>query len=179
MYKNIFITGKRNCGKSTLLNNILKEINLNYSGYKTLPYYVEGVESGYYLKSLAKHEKLSTIISVKVDKFHVIPIIENFNLIGSKVLKHSRENKKSNIIILDEVGFLENNSKEFKDEIIKCLECNKLVLGVLKKYNVEFLKNIANRKDTLVIDIENILYENRKILKDYLINLIKGYEIGG
>ncbi|WP_242947208.1 GTPase [Clostridium haemolyticum] len=24
MYKNIFITGKRNCGKSTLLNNILK-----------------------------------------------------------------------------------------------------------------------------------------------------------
>ena len=176
IYKNIFITGRRNCGKSTLINEVLKETNSNYSGYRTFPYKVEGKEAGYYLKSLQKDNISSCIISVKLGEGRVKPIIENFNLTGYQILKNSIEDKDSNIIVLDEIGFLENDAKKFKNEIIKCIQSNKLVLGVLKKQDTELFSNIVHRKDTLIIDIENIPCKIRTELKKFLVNIIKTYK---
>lgn len=173
IYKNIFLTGERNCGKSTLINNILSEIKLEYRGYKTLPYYIDNDEMGYYLRGLFKDENLKGVISVKVKENKVVPIIDTFDFMGTYILRKSIEDKNSNIIILDEIGFLENKSEKFKNEIHNCLSSKKFVLGVLKKKDTEFLNGIKDRQDTLVINIENISYDDRDILKEELVRLLK------
>lgn len=173
IYKNILLTGERNCGKSTLINKILNEINLEYRGYKTLPYYIDNDEMGYYLRGLFKDKNLKGVISVKIKENKVVPIIDTFDFMGTYILRKSIEDKNSNIIILDEIGFLENRSEKFKNEIHNCLSSKKIVLGVLKKKDTEFLNSIKNRKDTLVINIENIPFKDRYMLEIEIINLIK------
>ncbi|MGL4572567.1 MAG: nucleoside-triphosphatase [Clostridium sp.] len=179
-YKNILITGKRNCGKSTLINNILENINLKHSGYRTLPYYINGYMQGYYIHGYVEElerKNLYSPISIKVSNNKCIRITETFNILGTYILRTSRKNINSTLILLDEIGFLEDESEEFKVEIHNCLSSKKFCLGVLKDKDSEFLNSIKFRNDTLIINIEEISYEDRKIIQEDIENYIRLYQL--
>lgn len=181
-YKNILITGNRNCGKSTLIDNILENINLKYGGYRTLPYYISGYMQGYYLHGYIdeiERKKLYSPISIKVSDNKCIRITETFNILGTYILKVSRMQRNSTLILLDEIGFLEDDSEEFKLEVHNCLSSKKFCLGVLKDRDSEFLNSIKIRNDTLVINIEEISYEDRKIIQEDIENYIRLYQLEG
>ena len=171
---NIFLTGAIKCGKSTLVNKILEELNLSYSGYRTLPYFINDLHQGFYIESCI--ENICKPISVKIEGYKMIPILEAFEIIGVDILKRSIDSLNSKIILLDEIGFLEKEAYRFKDEIKKCLDSQKFVIGVLRKMEDEFFDYIKERKDTLVIDIENIDYEFRGEICNNIINLCKEHE---
>ncbi|SHI73618.1 nucleoside-triphosphatase [Clostridium cavendishii DSM 21758] len=175
--KNVFVTGRKKCGKSTLINNILNELNITYSGYRTLPYYINNVQQGFYIHGYIENENICKPISVKIQDYKMVPIIETFEFIGVDILKKSIEASNSKLILLDEIGFLEKEAYKFKKEIIRCLDNNKFVLGVLRKMNDEFLNYIKGREDTLVIDIENIDYKDRKEMLKNIVNILKKEEI--
>lgn len=175
-YKNILLTGKRNCGKSTLINKILDHMGIEYTGYRTLPYYINGYMQGYYLHGyIDEVEKgcLYSPISIKISNNRCIRVTETFDTLGYLILKHSRKQKHCKLILLDEIGFLEDDSEKFKLEIKKCLDSEKFCLGVLKDKNSEFLNSIKLRTDTLIINIEDISYNDRKIIQDDIENYIK------
>ena len=77
--------------------------------------------------------------------------------------------KESEIIILDEIGRFEENFNEFKESVYRVLDSEKLVLGVLKKYDGEFINSIKNRIDTLVFEVN---YDNRDIIPMKVIDSI-------
>ena len=174
--KNVFLTGSIKCGKSTLINNILEKLNTSYSGYRTLPYYINNVQQGFYIEGCMENENICKPISVKIEDYKMIPIVETFEIIGVNILKKSVEDLKSEIILLDEIGFLEKEAYKFKKEIINCLDNNKFVIGVLRKMNDEFIDYIKRREDTLVIDIENIDYESREDVCNNIISIINEEE---
>lgn len=181
-YKNILLTGKRNCGKSTLINKILDHMGGEYTGYRTLPYYINGYMQGYYLRGYIdeiEKRNLYSPISIKVSNDRCIKVTETFDILGSYILKESRKQNNCNIILLDEIGFLEDDSEEFKLEINKCLDSEKFCLGVLKDKDSEFLNSIKLRTDTLIINIEDISYDDRKIIQDDIENYIKLHILKG
>lgn len=155
MRKNIFLTGKSGCGKSTLLNKILDSLNIKYSGYRTLPYYINDKFKGFYIHGYVDYEYNFSPISIKVGDRKSIGIKETFQNTGYEILKRSRTSEENNLILMDEIGIFEEEAINFKREIIKSLECEKNVLGVIKKKENTFLKEISERSDVLVIDIED------------------------
>ncbi|MBW6408750.1 nucleoside-triphosphatase [Clostridium weizhouense] len=173
MYKNIFITGKIQCGKSTLINKVLDELKIAYSGYRTLPYYINGEKGGYYIETINLKHKLKDKISINISSQKCTALIKGFDITGVEILRNSMEDKVSKIILLDEIGILEKCSSQFIKEINNCLNNEKLVIGVLKRKDDEFLNGISERSDSLVINIEQSTYEERENIKKQIIKYIE------
>ena len=174
-YKNIFLTGEIAIGKSTIINKFIQSLDktVNLKGFKTLEIYNNDKVYGYYIdnKSLREDlkgkclEKIDTncIIGVKNYKKKIcIPFMDTFNNEGVEILKDSLS---ADLIIMDELGFLEKNSEDFKKYIYKILDSNTPTLGVIKKKKNSFLESIINRKDVLILEVTR---DNR----DYIIEEI-------
>lgn len=56
--KNVFLTESIKCGKSTLINSILKKLNISYSGYRTVPYYINNIQQGFYIQRYIENENI-------------------------------------------------------------------------------------------------------------------------
>lgn len=171
--KNIFLTGISGCGKSTLINKILDTLNIKYSGYRTKPYFIKDLNKGFYMEGYIKAKNNFSPISVKFENKKPIPILETFEVLGCEILRKSIKYSNTKLILMDEIGVLEDSALEFKKEIINCLESKKIVLGVIKKKDNDFLNYLKNRKDIIVFDIEN---KSNKQLEDiyfYILEEIK------
>lgn len=154
MIKNIFITGEKGIGKSTLLNKLITEMNLKVSGFKTLPYEIESQRMGFYLKGLIETSECmnNRPISIQNSKMSCIPITETFETLGVEVLSKSLKNVHP-IIVMDELGRLERNAEKFNQEVYKVLEGPKIVLGILQQVQVPLVEAIQKRKDTLIFTL--------------------------
>lgn len=154
MIKNIFITGEKGSGKSTLLNKLIEEMNLEVSGFKTLPYEIESQRKGFYLKGLTEMsmEMNNRPISIQDSLISCTPIIETFETLGVEVLRRSLHDTRS-IIIMDELGRLEKQAEKFNQEVHKVLESNKIVLGVLQQTQVPLIESIKQREDTIIFTL--------------------------
>ncbi|WML37793.1 nucleoside-triphosphatase [Clostridium sp. OS1-26] len=96
------------------------------------------------------------------------PLIENFNIISETILLKSLYYR--DLIVLDELGFLEEGSELFKETIYKILDSNKPVLGVLKECNTDFINKIKSRNDVYVVKIDE---DNRNLMKDEILELLQ------
>lgn len=74
---------------------------------------------------------------------------------------------------MDEIGVLERDASKFKEEIIKCLNSDQLVIGVIKKKDNEFLNYIKFNKGNIIIDIEDKSNYERKLIINKIITMIK------
>lgn len=157
--KNILLTGEIKVGKSTIINKIIDKYfgDSVILGFKTLPFYENDEIKGYYIedqfkKSVKPSEE--NIVGRVLDKKHrCYGIKGTFENKGVDILNNAL-NMESDLILLDELGFFENDSENFKKRIIEVFESPKRVIGVLKKKDVEFLNSIKFRKDILIIEVD-------------------------
>lgn len=173
--KNIFLTGISGCGKTTLINKILDDLNIKYSGYRTKPYYIKDLNKGFYMEGYIKSTNNFSPISIKFENKKPIPILETFEVLGCEILRESINDLNSKLILMDEIGVLEDKALNFKNEIIRSIESQKIVLGVIKKKDNEFLNYLKERKDIVVFDIENTTNKQLEEIYFYIINEIKNY----
>ncbi|WP_024615518.1 nucleoside-triphosphatase [Clostridium sp. Ade.TY] len=173
--KNIFLTGISGCGKTTLINKILDDLNIKYSGYRTKPYYIKDLNKGFYMEGYIKSTNNFSPISIKFENKKPIPILETFEVLGCEILRESINDLNSKLILMDEIGVLEDKALNFKNEIIRSIESQKIVLGVIKKKDNEFLNYLKERKDIVVFDIENTTNKQLEEIYFYIINEIKDY----
>ena len=140
MIKNIFITGEKQIGKSTLLNKLIAEMQLSVSGFRTLPYRIENERMGFYFKGLVETDRYrnNMPISIQTSSVSCIPITETFETLGTHVLRESIEGSAS-IILMDELGRLERMATKFNQEINQVLESDKMVIGVLQQAEVPWM----------------------------------------
>lgn len=154
MIKNIFITGEKQIGKSTLLNKLIAEMQLSISGFRTLPYRIENERMGFYFSALVETDtyRNNMPISIQTSSTSCIPITETFETLGTHVLRKSIEGSAP-IILMDELGRLERMATKFNQEINQVLDSDKMVLGVLQQAEVPLLNAIKERKDTLIFTL--------------------------
>ena len=173
--KNIFLTGISGCGKTTLINKILDDLNIKYSGYRTKPYYIKDLNKGFYMEGYIKSTNNFSPISIKFENKKPIPILETFEVLGCEILRESINDLNLKLILMDEIGVLEDKALNFKKENIRSIESQKIVFGVIKKKDNEFLNYLKERKDIVVFDIENTTNKQLEEIYFYIINEIKNY----
>lgn len=140
------IEANKNTGKTTLVKKLLKVSNRKTSGFFTIrvpelcdqdglcPIYIcpineeLKVEEKYYLGKCGKGKHISND--------------ELFNTLGVELIT---TNDPSELIIIDEIGFLETNAEKYKNKVFDILASNNPVLLMIKsKPGVEFLDKIRS-----------------------------------
>ena len=150
MIKNIFITGRPGCGKTTLIKEILEELKLNAGGFYTLEIQDNGVRKGFKIitlegkKGILAHQNIKS--SYRVSKYGVN--MKDLEGIGVKsILDALKENK---IVVIDEIGKMELFSEKFKKIVEIALDSKNKVLGTIKMTRDIFTDKIRKRADTKI-----------------------------
>lgn len=137
--KNIFIEGDIKSGKSFILNNVLKRLNIKFGGFKTLPLYYEGKKIGFKLIDLMNYNE--EIVALYNFDGNLIVNSYVFDDFGVKALENGLKNY--DLIVMDELGFFEDNSEKFKEKVFEVLKSEKNVIAVIKKKKNDFLNRVS------------------------------------
>ena len=155
--KHIFLTGEIQVGKSTIINKICTELSLAPQGFKTIA--INCGESGadylyilpYNLSEPMESDKPFAKRNRNERKREGFP--EVFDELGVKILRESMINQDTNIMVMDELGFFENEAYAFQNEIIKCLDGTIPILGVIKPHRTEFLDRVRSHNNVEIIEV--------------------------
>ncbi|MEG0013237.1 MAG: nucleoside-triphosphatase [Cellulosilyticaceae bacterium] len=161
VYRNIFVTGEKGVGKSTIVAQVIEKLGMGSVGFRTLPYEIEGDRRGFYLSGLVEVGKYknNTPISVMVGSERCVGITETFETLGVEVLAKSLVCEE--VILMDELGKLERHAEVFQDMVLRCLESERVVFGVLKQCESTFIQGIMQRADTKVFEVTK---KNRELI---------------
>ncbi len=168
---NIFITGSKKCGKSTLLTSVLKELNTSYEGFITLPF------EEYHNGNTYKLVDIKTGVSAPISHFNgenFLPVKHTFDTHGLTVVSNSVLSR-AKLLVFDEIGRFERNSKEFLNEITKAFNSNKTAIAVLKKEELPHITEYKQRKDSVLFDLDEV--ENIDTVKQIILNLLRQKEL--
>lgn len=150
MQKHIVITGARQAGKSTLANRYLERVRLPYEGYRTKRISVTEVGSTYGLEDIrtGKMKEISACVGHKI-----CGIQSTFDDFGTKVVRMAMESDVP-ILLLDEIGRFEKNSMPFLKALEDTFSSGKQVIAVLKKEELPHIVRIRQRKDIVLLDLD-------------------------
>ena len=159
--KNILLTGRPRVGKSTLIRKVverLKEFGYkNIGGFYTLEVRKEGERAGFSINTLnGKTGRLAEAgfeSRFRLGRYGID--MESFEGVAVKAIEDAID--KSDIIVIDEIGFMELKSRRFRELLIKALDSPKPVIATIMRSRYEFVDRIKEREDTetMVVRVEN------------------------
>ncbi len=171
MIKKIFITGLPGCGKTTLIKEILKELDLkSFGGFFTEEIREKGERVGFKIVTLngkegiLAHKDLKS--NFKVSKYGVN--IKDLEEIGVKAILEAQ--KEGKIIVVDEIGKMELFSEKFKRAIENILNSENKVLGTIMLKENPFCDSIKKRKNVKVFHLTR---ENKEIIKKEILSFLR------
>jgi len=170
MIKNIFISGFPGCGKTTLIKEIIKELDLKAGGFYTSEIREKGQRLGFKIITLDGGEGILAHVNVKspyrVSKYKVnLKALEEIGV--AALLEALKENK---VVIIDEIGKAEMFSRKFKQTVLAVLNSKNQVLGTIKLTYDPFTDKIKKRQDTKIFYLTR---ENREDIKKQIKELLK------
>ncbi|OBR90752.1 NTPase [Clostridium ragsdalei P11] len=169
--KKIFFTGEKGIGKSTLLEKVIENIDCSIGGFIQEKEFAEGMKI---FKVISLYNPDDNYImgryDMKKEKMHMD--MDIFNVIANDVLLKSLYSR--DLIVLDELGFMEENAPLFKDTIFKILNSDKHVIGVLKECDGDFVQKIAKREDVQVIRIDK---NNRNFMEGKILQILQENDV--
>lgn len=181
MSNNIFLTGKMNTGKTTIIKKVVDELNLSTGGFMVGRDQGELGWSSFYLLPadvyLQNNENKINKIKEKgtfvwKDKNKKIQLdSEVFDNYGVELLN---KGINKDIIIMDELGRFEFEAYDFQNKVIEIVKSDKLVLGVIKLEKNNFLDKVRN---ILKIELIMVTEVNREKLYRYLLEELKKWRI--
>ena len=157
---NIFLTGQTQVGKSTIINRFLKSHNgLNIGGFKTISNFKKdiGVYGGVYILPASMDEPDYTensLVGNRVLKPKSFP--EVFDVKGVEILQ---SNTNKDLILMDEIGFMETEALKFSEALLNILDSNIPVIGVVKPMDKGLPLEVKNHPKTILLEITE---ENRE-----------------
>lgn len=161
--KNVFLTGERKIGKSTIIKKALEAFKGSLGGFKTAPCFLGDGSKRYTIEGLNPiFRGEARWICVDNGEGRMIGLTGTFEDYGVRILKHSLK-EKPDLIIMDELGLFESEAYNFQKHVFAVLESPLPVLGVLKAASSSFLNEIRNRRDVIILPVTG---ENRDLLAE-------------
>lgn len=181
-FKNLFLTGNIQVGKSTALDKLKAQhlTGQKIRGFKTKPFYLSektqqdprGILQGYWLEeqsldpaSQCPEKQLVGINQASPGGKCCRGITETFEGLGLEVLTKALQEQEG-ILWMDELGFFEREALQFQAKVFEALESPMPVIGVIKIRRNPFLEAIAARKDVLVLEVNE---DNRDSIVEEII----------
>ncbi len=171
--KNILLTGRPRVGKSTLILKLveaLKEEGRHLGGFYTLELREGGNRAGFNINTLdGKTGVLARAdleSSYRLGRYGID--MGQFEEVALAALEDAIE--KRDIIVIDEIGFMELKSRRFRELVLMALDSQKPVLATVMKNSFDFPDSIKAREDTEVVSVR---VDNRDVLVDEIIGSLR------
>ncbi|MEG0144738.1 MAG: nucleoside-triphosphatase [Clostridia bacterium] len=129
----IFLTGAPGVGKTTVLSRTLLLLGARYEGFVTYFTAPRGApEKMLFMGDAAEPRAPGAQNEVAgLDPAGAAPVPARFYAIGSALLARARV--LGEVIVMDECGRLERDATAFQAEVLRCLNGDKPVLGVVRE----------------------------------------------
>jgi len=159
---NIILTGMKGCGKSTLATKILDAYSGSVSGFRTVfenrceegqSLYVESLDSSLRFKAAQWDEDGRKAIPLAFDGF------------ASSLIQSD-----SDLVFIDELGFLEKNSEPLKAAVTAAFDGRQDVVAVIRIDAAGWMQELKARRDVTVMAITK---DNRDHLPSHVLSLLK------
>jgi nucleoside-triphosphatase len=166
---NILITGPPRCGKSTLIEKVIKRMDFPATGFFTREIKEKGRRVGFSITTLDGREGILAHEDIesrsRVGKYGV-----NLKDIDSIAVPAMLPARKEEVVVIDEIGKMECFSLKFRETLIEVLDEPNWVIGSIAQKGDAFIQGIKKRADVTVI---NVTPQNRDILLEQILDSIK------
>ncbi len=171
----IFLSGPPHVGKSTILQKVLKQLEITPSGFVTKDGKGKGGGSvGIYIHPAGpspSEESDSNLIGLRRVGAPLKAYPQTFETTGLKILDAAAPP----LILMDELGFLENEAERFQRKVLGLLEGEIPILGVVKprQRQTPFIEAVTLHPQSMVICVtqdtrERISEELKSLLEQAL-----------
>lgn len=166
-FKHILICGERGVGKSTLIKRLEERLGVAVSGFVTEKRQIENTHThGVYINPAAGERKYckDNMAGFCYDgKWDTYPDV--FNEVGAALL-----NGKGQVVIMDELGFMEAQADVFTEKVMELLRGSVPVIAAVKaRCDVPFLDKVRNHPNCTCYTITE---ENRDELFEELCDVV-------
>ncbi|MDR0876173.1 MAG: nucleoside-triphosphatase [Clostridiales Family XIII bacterium] len=156
MAEHIFLTGEIQVGKTTIIERILSGIDFVPGGFCTVAGGASSDHSIDHIFIIPFGESLdeSAGIPPVADRYRNERVIVNypeiFDTVGVRILKDS---DGARLIVMDELGFMESEAEAFQSEVMRLLDGETPIIGVVKRRDTPFLDRVRAHENVTVIEI--------------------------
>ena len=155
MHSHILICGEVGVGKSTLISRLIESTGRPVSGFCTKRTDMTGGRRGVYMFSPRNRDE--SVLLARCENGSWTVDTEAFDSFGTELLSRV---KKGDVIVMDELGFMEENAEKFKARVLELLDGDITIIAAVKlrDHNSPFLKAVKEHPNA---DIFCITEENR------------------
>ena len=150
--KNILLTGKPKCGKTTMIIELSKHLH-SVGGFFTQEFGQGTQRLGFKIVTLEGKQGLLAQKGLKsrfrLGKYGIR--LEDLEEIGVVAIIEALNTKQ--VVVIDEIAKMELFSDKFKGAVLQALDSNKRVLGAIQQSDIEFLNQVRSREDTLILEL--------------------------
>ena len=171
--KNLLLTGKPGVGKTTLLEQVIKGLNVPVGGFYTQEIRENGIRKGFRLMTWEGKSGVLSHVSIpsrcRVGKYGVdLKVLEEIGIPAiEEAIRHAR------LIAIDELARMELFSKAFQKTVLDALVSKIPVIATIQERSHSFLDGVRRRSD---VQLFSVTLENRDrlagILKEKISELI-------
>lgn len=157
MKRHLLICGERGVGKSTLIRRLLAENWREVGGFVTKRL-TKADENGFfpiYLYPAQQREEerrneRANLVGI-CDSRSSVRHPEVFDGLGVRLIESA---PRDGLILMDELGFLENDAKAFQDAVLRALDGDTPVLAAVKPKDTPFLRAVRGHRNAALIFID-------------------------
>jgi nucleoside-triphosphatase len=169
---NLLLTGKPGVGKTTVIQKILSRLGRAASGFTTQEIRRGGLRVGFSIRAVDTGQEgvlahVDIRSSCRVGKYGVD--VDEMERVGVSALR--RAIVSGNLIVMDEIGRMENYCSAFQRAVGDALDAHGDVLGTLQMRSTPFLDGIRRRPDVMV---RQVTEQNRDRLPAQLAAFLEG-----
>jgi nucleoside-triphosphatase len=162
--RHVFLTGEIQVGKSTSIRKFLADTGALADGFVSRVIPANGRRELYISRFDSRSGMPERRLAATVGHPGARTFLDVFDGYGAEIINSSG---KYGLVIMDELGPLEENALAFKSAVIEKLNGPARVLGVIKKKESAFLDSVRERAD---VELITVTPENR----DYLPAALRG-----
>jgi nucleoside-triphosphatase len=170
MDKNILLTGQPGCGKTTLIQRVIAQLNVPLGGFYTQEMRVGGAREGFKMITFDEQEGILAHVKhpgpPRVGRYGVD--LEALVAVGVASIQRALHNDA--LIVIDEIGPMELFSAAFCQAVTAALDSANPVFGSIVSRSRPFSDRVKARPDVTVIEVSP---GNRDKLVDEVLTLLQ------
>jgi len=167
--KNFLISGLPQCGKTTLIKEVVSQLDIEKKGFFTEEIRENGERTGFKIVTLSGKQVIlahrNFASPYRVSRYAVS--ISNLENVAVKEIEQGLHGNF--LIVIDEIGKMELFSEKFKETVIRAFDSKNRILGTILFKSNSFCDGIKKRNDTKLLLLTR---ENYCAVKQDLLQLL-------